>query len=130
MRPRFMFPTNAGTTWSAVACQQVVYFPRRMKFSAAEKALYISYNNVAGPYVAGNGNVYRYATNGTWKDITLAWQVASSLTFGYGGLALDAKNSGTLIVASDNLWCPDVQVFRSTDSVRYDSIFDGVRLTT
>jgi xyloglucan-specific exo-beta-1,4-glucanase len=124
-----MFPTNAGTTWSAVACQQVGYFLRRMKFSAVEKALYISYNNAAGPYDAGNGNVYRYATNGTWKDITPAWQAANSLTFGYGGLALDVKNPGTLMVAFDNLWYPDVQIFRSTDSVSYDSIFDGVRLT-
>jgi xyloglucan-specific exo-beta-1,4-glucanase len=64
---------DAGTTWSAVACQQVGYFPKRMKFSAAEKALYISYNNVAGTYDAGNGNVYRYATNGTWNDITPVW---------------------------------------------------------
>lgn len=121
---------DAGTTWSAVSCQQVGYFPKRMKFSAAEKALYISYNNVAGPYDAGNGNVYRYATNGTWNDITPAWQAANSLTFGYGGLALDSKNPGTLMVASDNLWYPDVQIFRSTDSLSYDSIFDGVRLTT
>ena len=36
--------------------------------------------------------------------------------FGYGGLALDANKPGTLMVASDNLWWPDAQLFRSTDS--------------
>jgi xyloglucan-specific exo-beta-1,4-glucanase len=121
---------DAGATWSAVASQPIGYFPKRMKFSAAENALYITYNNVAGPYDAGNGNVYRYATNGTWKNITPAWQAANSLTFGYGGLALDAKNPGTLMVASDNLWYPDVQIFRSTDSVSCVLVFDGIRLTT
>jgi xyloglucan-specific exo-beta-1,4-glucanase len=114
---------DAGTTWSAVAGQPIGYFPKRMKFSAAEGALYITYNNVAGPYDAGNGNVYRYATNGTWKNITPAWEAANSLTFGYGGLALDAKVPGTLMVASDNLWYPDVQIFRSTDSVGHVRLF-------
>jgi len=116
-------PNCGGATWSAVAGQPKGYFPKRMKFSAAEKALYITYNNVAGPYDAGNGNLYRYATSGTWKNITPAWQAVNSLTFGYGGLALDAKNPGTLMVASDNLWYPDVQIFRSTDSVRYFPCF-------
>jgi xyloglucan-specific exo-beta-1,4-glucanase len=82
---------DAGTTRSAVAGQQIGYFPKRVKFSAAEKALYITYNNVAGPYDAGNGNVYQCATSGTWTNITPASQAANSLTFGYGGLALDAK---------------------------------------
>jgi xyloglucan-specific exo-beta-1,4-glucanase len=114
---------DAGATWSAVPGQPIGYFLKRMKFSAAEKAVYITYNNVAGPYDAGNGNVYRYATSGTWKNITPAWQAANSLTFGYGGLALDAKNPGTLMVASDNLWYPDVQIFRSTDFVSYAKVF-------
>jgi xyloglucan-specific exo-beta-1,4-glucanase len=114
---------DAGAIWSAVAGQPIGWFPKRMKFSTAEKALYISYNNVAGPYDAGNGTVYRYATSGTWKNITPAWMAANGLTFGYGGLALDAKNPGTLMVASDNLWYPDVQIFRSTDSVSYMRYF-------
>jgi xyloglucan-specific exo-beta-1,4-glucanase len=107
---------DAGAAWSAIGGQPIGYFPKRMKVSAAEKALYITYNNVAWPYDAGNGNVYRYATSGTWENITPAWQATNSLTFGYGGLALDAKNPGTLMVASDNLWYPDVQIFRSRDS--------------
>lgn len=34
------------------------------------------------------------------------------------------------MVASDNLWYPDVQFFRSTDSVSYVLIFGEARLTT
>jgi hypothetical protein len=39
-----------------------------------------------------------------WTDITPAWEASNGLTFGYGGLALDTKVPGTLMVASDNLW--------------------------
>jgi xyloglucan-specific exo-beta-1,4-glucanase len=107
---------DAGATWTAVAGQPTGRFPHRVKFSAAEKALYLTYSNTAGPYDAGDGKVYRYATSGTWTDITPAWQTSNSLTFGYGGLALDAQNPGTLLVASDNLWWPDAQLFRSNNS--------------
>ena len=48
---------DAGATWSAVPEQPTGYFPKRMKFSADEKALYITYNNRAGPYDEGAGNV-------------------------------------------------------------------------
>jgi xyloglucan-specific exo-beta-1,4-glucanase len=108
---------DAGVTWTAPAGQPTAYFPHRMKFSKAESALYISYSNTAGPYDAGNGTVYRYATSGTFKNITPAWQATNALTFGYGGLAIDEKVPGTIMVSADNLWWPDVQIFRSTDSV-------------
>lgn len=111
---------DAGATWTAVAGQPTGRFPHRMKFSAAEKLLYITFGNTAGPYDAGDGTVYKYSTtSSTWTNITPAWEAANSLTFGYGGLALDAKVPGTLMVAADNLWYPDVQIFRSTDSVRW-----------
>ena len=108
---------NAGSTWTAVAGQPTGRFPHRMKLSPSEKLLYITYSNTAGPYDAGDGKVYKYAiATSTWTDITPAWQAANSLTFGYGGLAIDAKAPGTLMVAADNLWYPDVQIFRSTNS--------------
>lgn len=37
-------------------------------------------------------------------------------THGFGGLGLDMQQPGTLTVAALNLWWPDVQIFRSTDS--------------
>ncbi|KFY36557.1 hypothetical protein V495_07796 [Pseudogymnoascus sp. VKM F-4514 (FW-929)] len=109
--------TDAGATWKAVAGQPTGRFPHRVKLSVSEKLLYLTYSNVAGPYDAGDGTVYKFSlTTGAWTNITPAWQASNSLVFGYGGLALDASNPGTLIVASDNLWWPDAQLFRSTDS--------------
>ena len=88
-----------------------------MKFSAAEKALYITYNSESGPYSAGTGSVYRISSNGTFSNITPAWVVTNNVTIGYGGLALDIQNPGTLMVTAMNLWGPDVQIFRSNNSV-------------
>ena len=39
----------------------------------------------------------------------------SDLYFGFGGLALDLQNPGTIMVAALNSWWPDGQIFRSTD---------------
>lgn len=108
---------DAGATWKAIAGQPTGRFPHRVKLSAKEKLLYLTYNNDAGPYNAGDGTVYKYnIADGTWTNITPAWQATNALTYGYGGLALDAQNPGTLLVASDNLWWPDAQIFRSTNS--------------
>jgi len=93
-----------------------------MKISTAEKALYISYNSDLGPYSAGLGYVYRLSSNGTLTNITPPWVTANSLTPGYGGLALDAQHPGTLMVAAMNLWWPDVQIFRSNNSVSRNSM--------
>jgi xyloglucan-specific exo-beta-1,4-glucanase len=113
--------TDAGATWTAMPGQPTGVFPHKMKFSVPEKALYISYNSESGPYSAGFGYVYRVSSNGTFTNITPSWVAANGLTIGYGGLALDAQNPGTLMVAAMNLWWPDVQIFRSNDSVRINS---------
>ncbi|KAF8861275.1 Oligoxyloglucan reducing end-specific cellobiohydrolase [Acephala macrosclerotiorum] len=96
---------DAGETWTAMMGQPT-----------GKKALYISYNSESGPYSAGFGYVYRVSSNGTFMNITPAWAAKNSVTIGYGGLALDTQKPGTLMVAAMNLWSPDVQIFRSTDS--------------
>lgn len=40
----------------------------------------------------------------------------SSLTFGFGGFAVDLQRPGTIMVAALNSWWPDGQIFRSNDS--------------
>jgi xyloglucan-specific exo-beta-1,4-glucanase len=108
---------DAGATWTAIPGQPTGRFPHRVKLSASEKLLYLTYSNVAGPYEAGDGTVYKYnIADGSWTNITPSWQASNSLTFGYGGLALDAQHPGTIVVASDNLWWPDAQLFRSNNS--------------
>lgn len=106
---------DAGATWSAVKGQPVGYFPHKCKLSPSEKALYLSYSDGSGPYDGTKGAVFRYdIAAGTWKDITPV--SGADLTYGFGGLALDAQKPGTLVVASLNSWWPDAQIFRSTDS--------------
>ncbi|KAF4993454.1 hypothetical protein FGRMN_6460 [Fusarium graminum] len=105
--------TDAGKTWKAVADQPKDYLPHKAQFAPKEKALYLSYSDGSGPYDGTKGAVYRYdVTKSTWQDIT----PPGDIYFGFGGLALDRKKSGTLVVAALNSWYPDVQFFRSTDS--------------
>lgn len=108
---------DAGQTWKTMAGQPTGVFPHKMKFSKAEQTLYISYNSESGPYSAGFGYVYRVSSNGTFTNITPAWAAMNKVAIGYGGLALDSQHPGTLMVAAMNLWYPDVQIFKSTDSV-------------
>ena len=90
--------------------------------SPAEKALYVTYSNGAGPYDGTDGkyvvleyhhyrtntlvgSVYKYdITSGTWTDITPV--SGSDLYFGFGGLAVDLQNPGTIIAAALNSWWP------------------------
>jgi len=106
---------DAGATWKALPNQPKRFFPHKCKLSPQEGALYISYADGAGPYDGTSGAVWRFDIAGkTWTDITPV--SGSDLTFGFGGLALDAKKPGTVVVATLNSWWPDAQVYRSTDS--------------
>lgn len=106
---------DAGATWSAVDGQPKTYFPHKCKLQPAEKALYLTYSDGAGPYDGTLGAVYRYdITAGTWKDITPV--SGGDLYFGFGGLGVDMQKPGTIVVATLNSWWPDAQLYRSTDS--------------
>lgn len=120
---------DAGATWKAVPGQPSGVFPHKMKFSVSEKVLYVTYNSDGGPYSAGTGYVYRISPSGNCSDITPIWGKTHNRTIGYGGLALDTQVPGTLMVAAMNLWSPDVQIFRSTDSVSIFSFLKRSMLT-
>ncbi|KAF8213350.1 hypothetical protein K438DRAFT_1803829 [Mycena galopus ATCC 62051] len=106
--------TNAGSTWSAVAGQNTTYLPHKGVLSPAEKVLYISYSNGAGPYDGTLGSVMKYnLTSSVWTDITPV--TGSDLYFGFGGVAVDLKVPGTIMVAALNSWWPDGQIYRSTN---------------
>lgn len=111
----FYVTTDAGATWKAVEGQPKTFFPHKCRLQPEEKALYLSYSDGAGPYDGTLGGVHRYdIATGAWKDITPV--SGSDLTFGFGGLSVDMKKPGTLMVATLNSWWPDAQIFRSTDS--------------
>ncbi|KAI0651786.1 hypothetical protein C8Q79DRAFT_898736 [Trametes meyenii] len=106
--------SDTGATWSAVAGQNNTFIPHKGVLSPAEKALYISYSDGAGPYDGTTGSVYKYdLTSGTFTDITPV--SGGDLYFGFGGVAVDLQRPGTIMVAALNSWWPDGQIFRSTD---------------
>ncbi|KAG8940635.1 hypothetical protein FRC03_005227, partial [Tulasnella sp. 419] len=101
-------------TGTAVAGQTNTYIPHRGVISPSEKTLYITYGNGAGPYDGTLGSVWKYKIDtGVWTDIT---PQKSDLYFGFGGLGVDLKKPGTIMVATVNSWWPDGQIFRSNDS--------------
>ena len=103
---------NSG---KAVPGQNNTYLPHKGVLSPAEKVLYISESNGSGPFDGTLGAVWKYnVTSGVWTDITPV--SGSSLTFGFGGLAVDLQRPGTIMVAALNSWYPDGQIFRSNDS--------------
>ncbi|KAI0724491.1 hypothetical protein C8T65DRAFT_734111 [Cerioporus squamosus] len=105
---------DAGSTWTAVAGQNNTFIPHKGVLSVAEKALYVSYSDGAGPYDGTTGSVWKYSiANSTWTDITPV--SGGDLYFGFGGVAVDVQRPGTIMVAALNSWWPDGQIFRSTD---------------
>ncbi|KAI0704899.1 hypothetical protein BC835DRAFT_1410239 [Cytidiella melzeri] len=110
-----LFVSNdAGSTWSAISGTNTSWIPHKGVLSPAEKSLYISTSDGAGPYDGALGAVYKYnITSGTIKDITPV--SGGDLYFGFGGLTVDLQKPGTVMVATLNSWWPDADIFRSLD---------------
>lgn len=108
--------TNGGLTWSAVAGQPTGYIPHHGVLDS-DGSLYITYSDGVGPYDGEEGDVWKLNTStGVWTNISPVPSSSTDNYFGYGGLAVDAQNPGTLMVATLNSWWPDATMFRSTDS--------------
>ncbi|KAF8554021.1 Oligoxyloglucan reducing end-specific cellobiohydrolase [Imleria badia] len=68
----------------------------------------------AGKSVIPRGGEPYNIASGVWTDITPV--SGSLLMFGFGGIAVDLQQPGTIMVAALNSWWPDGQIFRSNDS--------------
>ena len=108
---------DGGNTWSPVPGQPTSGYLPHHGVLASNGILYITYSDTAGPFDGAHGDVWKYDTKGAvWTlispepstDTTLDW-------FGYGGLAVDAQNPNTLVVAAVDMWWPDTQFYRSTN---------------
>ncbi|KZL64052.1 fungal cellulose binding domain-containing protein [Colletotrichum incanum] len=107
--------TDAGATWGPVADQPAKFFPHKARLQPTEKVIYFTYSDGTGPYDGTLGGVWKYdLTSSKWTDITPT--SGSDLFYGFGGLSVDMKKPGTLMVATLNSWYPDAILFRSTDS--------------
>jgi photosystem II stability/assembly factor-like uncharacterized protein len=116
--------TDAGVTWKLVPGQ-----PKGVMASHAELdsfgELYISYQNGPGPNDVSDGAVWKYdAKKNKFTDITPLKPSADD-KFGYGGLSIDAKHPGTLMVSTIDRWSKHDDVFRTTDGgKKWKPLFD------
>lgn len=71
---------------------------------------------IGGPYDGALDDVWKYQiSTGVWTNISPILSASADTYFGYSGLTIDRQHPGTLMVASQISWWPDVIFFRSTD---------------
>ncbi|MFD6172229.1 1,4-beta-glucanase [Streptomyces coeruleorubidus] len=122
-----LYRTTDGTTWEAVPGQPAgtaAKVPIRAAYDRHARELYVTYANAPGPNGQSDGSVHKLrTTSGKWTDVTPVkpggtTADGSADAFGYGGVAVDARRPGTLVVSTNNRWAEIDTVFRSTDGGR------------
>lgn len=107
--------TDGGATWQPVAGQPAGLVPTHAALDAAG-TLYLSFCDGPGPNGVTDGALWKISAAGQWEDITpVAPGEGGWDTFGYGGLAVDAENPGTVMVTTIDRWAAGDQIYRSTD---------------
>ncbi|MFE8987628.1 WD40/YVTN/BNR-like repeat-containing protein [Streptomyces collinus] len=122
-----LYRTADGATWEAVPGQPAgpaARVPVRAAYDRHTRELYVTYANAPGPNGQSDGGVHKLrVSNGKWRDVTPVkpggtTADGSADSFGYGGVAVDARRPGTLVVSTNNRWADIDTVFRSTDGGR------------
>jgi len=109
--------TDAGATWAPVPGAPTGYIPHKAVLDHAGGYLYLATSDTAGPYDGGKGDVWKLDTaTGTWTCVSPVPSASSDDYFGYSGLSVDRQHPGTLMVATQISWWPDIIMFRSTDA--------------
>ncbi|NUT28747.1 MAG: 1,4-beta-glucanase [Streptomyces sp.] len=124
---RNLYRTADGTTWEAVPGQPsgaAAKVPIRAAYDRHTRELYVTYANAPGPNGQSDGSVHKLCTaTGMWKDVTPVkpggtTSDGSADTFGYGGVAVDARRPGTVVVSTNNRWADIDTLYRTTDGGR------------
>ncbi|SEE58352.1 hypothetical protein SAMN05216489_07254 [Streptomyces sp. 3213] len=128
-----LYRTADGTTWEAVPGQPTgtsAKVPIRAAHDRHARELYVTYADAPGPNGQSAGSVHRLApATGRWTDVTPV-QPGGSDTFGYGGVAVDARRAGTVVVSTNNHWAAVDTLYRTTDggltwtSLKDSAVFD------
>ena len=106
--------TDSGKTWKLVPKQPMGVMVSHAEFDSAG-AMYISYGNGPGPNNVSDGAVWKYQPkHEKFNNITPVAPKGDD-KFGYGGLALDAKRPGTIMVSTIDRWTHGDEVYRTTD---------------
>ncbi|MEU1316528.1 WD40/YVTN/BNR-like repeat-containing protein [Streptomyces tibetensis] len=122
-----LYRTTDGTTWKAVPGQPTgtaAKVPIRAAYDRHTRELYVTYANAPGPNGQSDGSVHKLRTaNGKWTEVTPVkpggtTADGSADSFGYGGVAVDARRPGTVVVSTNNRWSLIDTLYRSTDGGR------------
>ncbi|MBD0840141.1 sialidase family protein [Streptomyces sp. TRM68416] len=122
-----LYRTTDGTTWKPVPGRPsgaAARVPIRAAYDRYTRELYVTYADAPGPNGQMDGSVHKLRTvNGKWTEVTPAKPGGTAPdgspdTFGYGGVAVDARRPGTVVVSTNNRWAAVDTVYRSTDAGR------------
>ena len=106
--------TDAGATWKLVPKQPMGVMASHAEFDSAG-TLYLSYGNGPGPNDVTEGAVWKYEPK-TEKFTNISPATPKKGDgFGYGGLSVDAKHPGTLMVSTIDRWSQGDEVYRTTN---------------
>ncbi|MFE7928887.1 WD40/YVTN/BNR-like repeat-containing protein [Streptomyces sp. NPDC057456] len=116
-----LYRTADGGTWEAVPGRPAgasAKVPVRAAYDRHARELYVTYADAPGPNGQADGSVHKLATaSGGWTDVTPV-RPADGDTFGYGGVAVDARRPGTVVVSTNNRWSAVDTLYRTTDGGR------------
>ncbi|MEU2620292.1 sialidase family protein [Streptomyces sp. NPDC007157] len=116
-----LYRTTDGTTWEAVPGQPTgtsAKIPVRAAYDRHTSELYVTYADAPGPNGQTDGSVHKLSTvTGRWTEVTPVHPGGSD-TFGYGGVAVDARRPGTVVVSTNNRWAAVDTLYRTTDGGR------------
>ncbi|MFD5855274.1 1,4-beta-glucanase [Streptomyces chartreusis] len=116
-----LYRTSDGTTWEPVPGRPTgaaAKVPVRAAYDRHTRELYVTYADAPGPNGQTDGSVHRLrTTDGVWTEVTPV-KPGGTDTFGYGGVAVDARRPGTVVVSTNNRWAAVDTLYRTTDGGR------------
>ncbi|MGQ4331010.1 WD40/YVTN/BNR-like repeat-containing protein [Streptomyces hayashii] len=122
-----LYRTTDGRTWHAVPGQPSgvsAKVPIRAAHDGHAHELYVTYADAPGPNGQSTGSVHKLATaSGGWTDVTPVKPGGTTAeggadTFGYGGVAVDARRPGVVVVSTNNRWAAVDTLYRTTNGGR------------
>ncbi len=110
--------SDAGLSFNPVPKQPLKLVPNHAAFDA-QGTLYVSYGSGPGPNDVVDGAVWKYEPKTqTFTNITPR-APSDTDKFGYGGLAVDRRRAGTLMVTTIDRWTHGDEIFRSVDAGKH-----------